>query len=128
MAKHDSREEKPKHQWQLLKESWYGKLNVTVRQLDIVIGVCLVLLVVVLVHGFVNRGYTVTFDSNGGTDVASQSLMYGDLVEDSGQPTREGYEFGGWYLDEGLTQPWDLETDTVSESMTLYASWIPIDQ
>lgn len=90
-------------------------------------GVCLVLLVV-LVHGFVNRGYTVTFDSNGGTDVASQSLMCGDLVEDAGQPTREGYEFGGWYLDEGLTQPWDLETDTVSESMTLYASWIPIDQ
>ena len=35
----DGREEAPKkHQWQATKESWYDHLNVSVRQLDIIIG------------------------------------------------------------------------------------------
>ncbi|MBQ8621370.1 MAG: hypothetical protein IJ422_03550 [Oscillospiraceae bacterium] len=34
-----SREEIPaKSQWQQTKESWYDKLNLTVKQLDIIIG------------------------------------------------------------------------------------------
>lgn len=121
------KEEKPKHQWQLVKESWYDKLDqkvhLTTKKLDIVIGVCIVALVVVLAVGYMNRGYTVEFNTLGGTVVESQKLMYGDLVVVEEPPTREGYAFAGWYREITCENPWNLETDTVEESMILYAAW-----
>jgi len=119
--------EKPKQQWQMVKESWYdqllGKVPLTVRTLDIIIGVCVVALVLVLAHGYANRGYTVEFNTLGGTVVESQKLMYGDPVIVEDPPTREGYEFAGWYRDILCEVPWNPETDTVEGSMTLYAAW-----
>jgi uncharacterized repeat protein (TIGR02543 family) len=42
--------------------------------------------------------------------------------------TKEGYDIEGWYLsdDEGvtLTTPWNFDTNTVSNDMTLYAKWV----
>ena len=32
------KDESPKSMWQQTKESWYDKVNLTVRQLDIIIG------------------------------------------------------------------------------------------
>ena len=40
---------RPKHPWQVTKESWYDKLNVSVRQLDIVIGAASVALAIVVI-------------------------------------------------------------------------------
>lgn len=40
---------RPKHPWQITKESWYDKLNVSVRQLDIVIGAASVALLIVVI-------------------------------------------------------------------------------
>lgn len=118
--------EKPKHQWQMVKESWYEKLdkkmNLTTKKLDIVIAVCMILLVISLAIGYATRGYTVQFNTLGGTTVESQEHMYGDLITVE-PPTREGYEFAGWYKDILLEFEWNLETDTVEGDMTLYASW-----
>lgn len=36
--------EKAKSPWQVQKESWYDKIPLTLKQLDIIIGVCLTLL------------------------------------------------------------------------------------
>ena len=36
--------EKPKTPWQAKKEGWYDKIPLTLKQLDIIIGVCLTLL------------------------------------------------------------------------------------
>ena len=36
--------EKPKTMWQIQKESWYDKIPLTLKQLDIIIGVCMTLL------------------------------------------------------------------------------------
>ena len=119
--------EKPKHQWQMVKEGWYenllNKVPLTVKTLDIIIAVCIVALVVVLAHGYANRGYTVEFDTLGGTVVESQKLQYGDFVVVEEPPTREGFEFAGWYRDILCEQPWDPEMDTVEAGMTLYAAW-----
>ncbi len=41
--------EPQKHQWQQTKEGWYDHLNVTVKQLDIIIGLAVAALVVVAV-------------------------------------------------------------------------------
>jgi uncharacterized repeat protein (TIGR02543 family) len=38
------------------------------------------------------------------------------------QPTKEGYEFGGWYLDEELTLPY-LTTFLPSQNLMLFAGW-----
>ena len=35
------KEESPKSMWQQTKESWYDKVNLTVKQLDIIIGCCI---------------------------------------------------------------------------------------
>lgn len=117
-------QQKPKSQWQLTKEGLYSKLNVTVRQLDIVIIVCTVLLIASLAYGYATRGFTVEFDSNGGTDVASQKLVDQRYATEPEEPTREGYVFDGWYISEAYVTQWNFETDPVEENMTLHAKWI----
>lgn len=66
---------------------------------------------------------TVTFESNGGTEVPSQTVRYGETVERPENPLREGYHLTGWYSDIDLQIPWDFDTDTVQGNMTLYARW-----
>lgn len=66
---------------------------------------------------------TVKFESNGGTEVPSQTVSYGQTVQRPDNPVREGYHLVGWYSDIDLQTPWDFDTDTVQGNMTLYARW-----
>jgi uncharacterized repeat protein (TIGR02543 family) len=63
--------------------------------------------------------HTVSFDSAGGTDVASQTIEYGSLAKEPAPPTRTGYGFIGWLLD---GQPYDFATP-VTLDFTLTAAW-----
>lgn len=101
----------------------YRNVKISVKTLDKIIIGGIIVLVVLILYGVANNGYTVTFDSRGGSDVPSQELMYGDLVEEPDPPTREGYTFAGWYSDENFRYQWDMDTNQVSQSMTLYAAW-----
>ena len=101
----------------------YSKVNISVKSLNIIIIVLAVALVACMAIGVSNAGFTVQFDSLGGTTVESQKYMYGELITVPNSPTREGYLFDGWYLDQNATRPWDLENDIVTESITLYAGW-----
>lgn len=103
----------------------YRHVKISVKALDIIIVSCIVVIIITVAVNLLNPGYTVTFDSKGGTDVSAVTCQYGELVAGMETPTREGYTFGGWFRDPGYTLPWNLETDTVSESLTLYALWIP---
>ena len=40
---------------------------------------------------------TVTFDSNGGGEVKSQTIQQGQQVQRPADPVKEGYTFIGWY-------------------------------
>jgi uncharacterized repeat protein (TIGR02543 family) len=102
----------------------YRHVKISVKTLDRIIVAGLIAIVLVLIFAVRHGGYTISFDANGGTDVASQSLVYGDLVEEPEPPTREGYTFSGWFSDEALETPWDFDTP-VSASMELYAGWDP---
>lgn len=66
--------------------------------------------------------FTVSFRTNGGTAVEQQTIVEGGTAEKPADPTREGYEFTGWYLDPECTEPFDFTTP-VQENTTLYAGW-----
>lgn len=68
---------------------------------------------------------TITFNSNGGSDVPSQTIAVGSSVIAPVDPYKPGYSFLGWYTNEGLTEEYDFTTP-VSENLTLYASYIDI--
>ena len=102
----------------------YKHVKISVKTLDKIIIGGIVLMVVLILYGVANNGYTVSFDSRGGTDVPSQTdVMYGDLVEEPEPPTREGYRFTGWYSDSACCEIWDVENRTIETDMTLYAGW-----
>jgi len=102
----------------------YKNVKISVKTLDIMIIGGILVIVLLIFYGVSNNGYTVTFDSNGGTDVAMLTdVMYGDYISEPEAPTREGYVFRGWYSDENCTDPWDFATMQVPQSMTLYAAW-----
>ena len=105
---------------------WYRNIKISVGTLDKIIVGGIAILVVLVLYGVANSGYTVTFDSNGGSDVpAVTDMMYSDLIPEPEPPKREGYTFKGWYFDENCIYPWDFETSQVGQSMTLYAAWEP---
>lgn len=65
--------------------------------------------------------YTVTFNSNGGSDVPGQ-IRANAAATKPADPTRSGYVFAGWYTDEACTAAYDF-TKPVRDSVTLYAKW-----
>ena len=67
--------------------------------------------------------YTVTFNSQGGSTVSSQTVEHGGKITKPTNPTRTGYTFAGWYRESGCTTPWNFATDTVTSNVTLYAKW-----
>ena len=101
----------------------YKGVNVSVKTLNIVIIACVLLIIVLVAMDLRDPGLTVSFDSLGGSDVASQQQMYGELLQLPDPPSREGYTFIGWYKDYACFEPWDDTTDTIQSDMTLYAGW-----
>ena len=87
------------------------------------------------------KTYTVTFESNGGSDVPSATVNHGDTVSKPSDPAKDdatpnvtaagdasAHDFilKGWYTDEALTTPFDFDTPITSD-ITLYAKWgLPI--
>ena len=101
----------------------YKNVNISVKTLDRIIVACILVIVIFLAIDLRNPGFTITFDSKGGTDVPAQNQMYGELLEVPEPPTREGYAFTGWYKDYACYELWDVQTDTIQEDLTLYAGW-----
>ena len=66
--------------------------------------------------------YTVTFDSQGGSDVASQEVNHGATATTPTEPTKAGFEFKGWCTSATCETAYDFAT-AVTEDITLYAKW-----
>ncbi|QVK18233.1 leucine-rich repeat protein [Mycoplasmatota bacterium] len=71
------------------------------------------------------KRYTITFNSNGGTEVSSITQDYNTKVTKPNDPTKTGYAFGGWYSDSDITTVYDF-TSIPKEDITLYAKWIEL--
>lgn len=65
------------------------------------------------------KKYTVKFDSNGGSKVSSKEVTSGSKVTKPSNPTRTGYKFGGWTLN---NKAYDFNSK-VTSNITLVAKW-----
>ncbi|MCR5529842.1 MAG: InlB B-repeat-containing protein [Saccharofermentans sp.] len=69
------------------------------------------------------EGLTVTANVNG-TEVTVNAES---TLERPADPTREGYDFGGWYADEACTTAYNFNAPVGTSGATLYPQWIPIE-
>ena len=84
-----------------------------------------ILVVVVILFSFLLFGckkkYIVAFDSNGGSAVESQNVEKGKNASKPEDPTKEGYIFEGWYVDD---EKWSFSGYVVIKDITLVAKWV----
>jgi uncharacterized repeat protein (TIGR02543 family) len=71
--------------------------------------------------------FEVTFDAMGGSAVESRTVTLGEAVAAPADPVREGFVFGGWYLDQDYDIPYDF-INPITGNLTLYARWRTEDE
>ncbi|MBQ3068786.1 MAG: InlB B-repeat-containing protein [Clostridia bacterium] len=71
------------------------------------------------------KNYTVTFDSRGGSAVAKQTVEEGKYATKPADPTRAGFEFAGWYDEDGYE--FLFETTGIWANRSLHALWKAIE-
>lgn len=114
------------------KKKWfdrgiYKSTDVPIRLLDKLIAVFIMIIILLVIVFAVNGGYIVSFDTDGGSHVATQKLRYGQYVAEPEMPVKPGYVLKKWVTskDESLARKWFFETDKVEGEQTLYAIWEP---
>lgn len=75
----------------------------------------------ITLYAKVEKGYWITFESNGGSYVAPAFYANGKTAAAPDKPTKSGYTFDDWYTDEGLTDVANFAS--ITASTTLYAKW-----
>ncbi len=69
-----------------------------------------------------NKNYTVSFNSNGGTEVSSIKT---GVLQEIPFTEKENYEFAGWYTTSSLSGEKISVPYIVTQDITLYAKWLP---
>ena len=68
--------------------------------------------------------WVVAFNTDGGSKVAEQFVKNNLRAERPAEdPTKEGYQFAGWYADKDCTQPFDFENTAITGKTNVYAKW-----
>ena len=65
--------------------------------------------------------YTLSYESNGGTQYPNEVYRAGTTVTLDKAPTRDGYVFTGWFADKELTTP--VSSIVMIGNKTVYAGW-----
>ena len=69
---------------------------------------------------YVPNTYTLTYDTDGGTEFEEETYYVGEIPLQPQTPAKDTYFFMGWYLDDAFTSPYDFKTG-LEEDTTLYA-------
>ena len=85
-----------------------------------IIAILIIALVILLVVFGGTKEFTVTFDSNGGTEVEEQMVKKNEKAEEPESPTKEGYVFAGWYTEQDKKFSFNRK---ITEDITLTAKW-----
>ena len=72
----------------------------------------------------VSGAWTVTFNTDGGTPVPEPQIRANLPATEPSEPSKNGYDFGGWYTDAECTTEYTFtEGEKVTQDMMLYAKW-----
>jgi len=71
---------------------------------------------------FVQREYTVSFETNGANSIDSIIVLGGNTIKLPDNPTKLGYEFLGWFTDQAFNNGF-VESSPITSDITLYAKW-----
>ena len=99
-------------------------MNTNIKKQALVVTGAVILLISLLVGVFFmfrgsNDKVKITFDTGGGSAVASQVIKKGTRAKRPTNPTRKGYTFDDWYL---KNKPFDFNTK-IDTDITLVAKW-----
>ncbi|STD21703.1 BspA family leucine-rich repeat surface protein [Enterococcus mundtii] len=72
----------------------------------------------------VEKQYTLTFDTNGGTEISKQKSIAGKTWSIPEAPEKNGFIFDYWSIDQEGNTPYDF-TKPVTSSLTLYGQYSP---
>lgn len=113
----DAKHMRPAYQWSIIRD---GVINKYGMQKDFLHAESPVFIVFAVWKKLPT--YTVTFDAQGGvfTSAAKVSVADGALLTMPEDPTKSGYKFTGWFLDD---KKWDFKTQKVTKDITLKAQW-----
>ncbi len=89
-----------------------------------VIVVLSVIAIIIIISIIVkNKKYSVIFDSMGGSKVKPAKARRGDVYVMPNNPTKEGYVFGGWFLDTACTIRFVDTYVRKRKNVKVYAKW-----
>lgn len=91
------------------------------KKIIALIGAIIVILCVVIL--FVSKNnvkYEVKFNTNGGTIIETQTIKKGETAKRPSNPTKDGYVFDDWYLN---NEKYDFNKE-VTENLVLEAKWV----
>lgn len=66
---------------------------------------------------------TVTYETNGGTTVPDDIVANGEFVACPVEPSKAGYQFAGWYIDNKFETLFNFNTTEIAQNIQLYAKW-----
>jgi len=72
------------------------------------------------------NSYVVSFDTDGGSEITSETVFYNDFANEPNSPTKAEFIFAGWYKDIDKTNPFNFETQKITGDTTVYAKWTPV--
>ena len=78
------------------------------------------LIIGVIYFAYFKKDLKVTFNSNGGSFITPLNISFNGKLEEPIVPTKEGYTFDGWYLN---NERFDFNT-SINDNITLIAHWI----
>ncbi len=87
--------------------------------IGIIVGLIILIIIILLLRGCTRKEYTIKFDTDGGSVIESIKVKENEKIEKPSDPTKEGYDFAGWYYND---KKFDFNTK-VKKNMTLKAKW-----
>jgi len=108
------------------KKSNVKKKSADNKNTKIVIGIILVVIIAILLFFLFSKKevqHTVSFETNGGTKMESLVIDDNGLIKEPEAPTKEGYEFDGWYYNGEL---YDF-SKPVTGDIKLEARWTKLE-
>lgn len=74
----------------------------------------------------IKKNFTVKFDTDGGAEVADQTIVNGRSAVAPADPSKDGHYFVGWYADNAFASKFDF-ANAITADTTVYARFVKID-